>query len=601
VVSRSVDGSSFSQLVTLAGAGASSFTDDTVASGHIYSYQVQARNATGLSAPSTMAGVTTGLQAPTNLTAIEDGAAIDLAWFNNDPAAIGYIILRSTDGSAFAQLAKLGTPNASTFGDGSVAPGHNYRYEIEAYNANVASPVSNVAIATLPLSAPSDLAAVVAANAVELSWTDNDPSASGYLILRSTDGVNYIQIAHVTSANAGSFVDNSVTAGTTYFYEVLASNSVSTSIASNVAVAAVPSTVEITTRYGNELVITANGTADFIQIDQNGSTLTITADGQTFTDPLPAAGIFVYTRGGNDTVKIDASVMVRTTLDSIDGAHDTLASLGANVSAWIDSTDNFSGNGNVHAVAAFAGGISKSIGVSLADPGDSGSTLLVNLSLWGSGPVAGDVNQGEVGDCYFVASLAAFAGVKPSMLQESAVDLGDGTFAVQFFQGGAPVYVRVASDFAVGGFSGYKFAHPGSNNTIWAAVMEKAFCYFRTGDNIYASISSGWMGDVYADLGVNSTAFFSSNYDEGSLFNMLSNGLAGGNAITLGTVSPPDLVADHAYTLISVSRDATGATHYVVRNPWGESGDSLEDNQGYATLNFTQFVNNFYDGCLQIS
>jgi len=268
---------------------------------------------------------------------------------------------------------------------------------------------------------------------------------------------------------------------------------------------------------------------------------------------------------------------------------------------WIDSTDNFSGNGNVHAVAAFAGGISKSIGVSLADPGDSGSTLLVNLSLWGSGPVAGDVNQGEVGDCYFVASLAAFAGVKPSMLQESAVDLGDGTFAVQFFQGGAPVYVRVASDFAVGGFSGYKFAHPGSNNTIWAAVMEKAFCYFRTGDNIYASISSGWMGDVYADLGVNSTAFFSSNYDEGSLFNMLSNGLAGGNAITLGTVSPPDLVADHAYTLISVSRDATGATHYVVRNPWGESGDSLEDNQGYATLNFTQFVNNFYDGCLQIS
>jgi hypothetical protein len=37
--------------------------------------------------------------------------------------------------------------------------------------------------------------------------------------------------------------------------------------------------------------------------------------------------------------------------------------------------------------------------------------------------------------------------------------------------------------------------------------------------------------------------------------------------------------------------------HYVVRNPWGVSGDSLENSQGYATLTYSQMVANFTDGC----
>ena len=89
--------------------------------------------------------------------------------------------------------------------------------------------------------------------------------------------------------------------------------------------------------------------------------------------------------------------------------------------------------------------------------------------------MAGDVNQGYVGDCYFLASLAAFANQKPSLMTESAVDMGDGTFAVRFNN----TYVRVSNQLSVGGYGGYAYAHPGSNNTIWAMVMEKAFCYFR--------------------------------------------------------------------------------------------------------------------------
>ncbi len=58
--------------------------------------------------------------------------------------------------------------------------------------------------------------------------------------------------------------------------------------------------ISIGLRYGNELVITATGSNDTIQISQSGATLSILANGATFVESAPAAGIFVYTRGGKD-------------------------------------------------------------------------------------------------------------------------------------------------------------------------------------------------------------------------------------------------------------------------------------------------------------
>jgi hypothetical protein len=208
------------------------------------------------------------------------------------------------------------------------------------------------------------------------------------------------------------------------------------------------------------------------------------------------------------------------------------------------------------------------------------------------------VNQGGVGDCYFLSSLAAFAGEKPSVLEQSAVDMGDGTYTVQFYNNqNKPVFVRVSNDISTGNYWGYAFARPGSTGDIWALVMEKAFADFRTGANTYASISSGWMGDVYAELGQANAYFVPSNYSESQLYTMLSNDLANGKAVTLGTYNAPDLVSGHAYTLVSCSVDGNGVTSYVVRNPWGVAGDSLENSQGYATLTYAQLTANFVDGC----
>jgi len=97
---------------------------------------------------------------------------------------------------------------------------------------------------------------------------------------------------------------------------------------------------------------------------------------------------------------------------------------------------------------------------------------------------------------------------------------------------------------------------------------------------------------------VNSSFFYLNGMGESALYARLSADLANGRAVTLGTSgNAPQLVSGHAYTLISCSVNQNGATTYVVRNPWGVSGDSLENSQGYATLTFAQMVANFQDCC----
>ena len=54
----------------------------------------------------------------------------------------------------------------------------------------------------------------------------------------------------------------------------------------------------------------------------------------------------------------------------------------------------------------------------------------------------------------------------------------------------------------------------------------------------------------------------------------------------------PDLVGNHVYTLVSVE-NVDGVNEYIVRNPWGQSGDSLENYRGVATLTYAQLIDNF--------
>jgi len=67
---------------------------------------------------------------------------------------------------------------------------------------------------------PSSLVAeVIALNEVKLSWKDNSTTETGFEIERSTDGVNFSLLATVAQ-NVITYTDNTVVAGTTYYYRV---------------------------------------------------------------------------------------------------------------------------------------------------------------------------------------------------------------------------------------------------------------------------------------------------------------------------------------------------------------------------------------------
>jgi hypothetical protein len=540
--------------------------------------------------------------APSSFTAFAPSmAGVVLHWKDTDSSVTGFNILRSTDGKTFIVLARVSGGGATSFTDTTVAPNKVYWYEVQAVaGSRVSAAAAPVKVST-PLAAPTGLAAATSPDSIDLTWTDTNGVGVGYLVLRSTDGVNFQVVGTLIAGSTRKFTDSSISPGTTYYYRIEATSGAVASPQSasvTVAVPNPPSTLTVAPRYGNELVVTSTG-ADNISVSQAAQVLTIVANGHVFTQAVLAAGLFIYDRGGNDTITIDPSVKVHTTITTLGGGIDHIVSSAATgiVTAWLDTSDFFSGSGTVNWIGALFGNVSKAVGASLPNPVDSGSTRKLNATLFGTGPKADDVNQGSVGDCYFLATLAAFAGENPSVLTSAAVDMGDGTYLVRFMDDfGQAQYVRVSNDIPAGGFSGYRFAHPGASGSVWAAVMEKAFAEFRTGENSYASTSGGWMDEVYSDLGV-SNANFSLRTTDGNFYSAVTSSLASGLALTLGTkANAPTMVQSHGYTLVGATIDSSGVPHYLVRNPWGAQGDALENSAGYASLTFAQLQANFLGG-----
>ncbi len=124
------------------------------------------------------------------------------------------------------------------------------------------------------------------------------------------------------------------------------------------------------------------------------------------------------------------------------------------------------------------------------------------------GPSRDDVQQGDSGDCYLLSVLSSVANIDPNLIRQSVVELGDGTFVVDFHRNGSSVYVRVNADLPVASY-GLVYANLGSQNSMWVAVMEKAYTFFRSGNGTYQSIDSGWMDQAYSALGAASQSTYS--------------------------------------------------------------------------------------------
>lgn len=93
-----------------------------------------------------------------------------------------------------------------------------------------------------------------------------------------------------------------------------------------------------------------------------------------------------------------------------------------------------------------------------------------------------DVNQGALGDCWFLASLGEVALQDPSAIRSMITNNHNGTFGVRFFVDGTADYVTVNKELPIvddrsewSNGSSLVFANGAKGQPLWAELVEKAF------------------------------------------------------------------------------------------------------------------------------
>jgi Calpain family cysteine protease len=130
-----------------------------------------------------------------------------------------------------------------------------------------------------------------------------------------------------------------------------------------------------------------------------------------------------------------------------------------------------------------------------------------------------DIKQGNVGDCYFLSSLAAVAFRSPNTIQNMFTDNGDGTFTVRFYNQGAEDFVTVDRYLPVNsnGLDSHGnnrpdlkdravFADWGGDlynsyrNELWVALAEKAYAQLNESGTIGQDNTNSYNGTRFSQV-----------------------------------------------------------------------------------------------------
>jgi hypothetical protein len=396
-----------------------------------------------------------------------------------------------------------------------------------------------------------------------------------------------------------------------------------------IALKQLPTGLVLSTGTGWSQTFTAKYTD--IRINSGAGNDAITID-KSVSDNLVligGAGNDIITDGGsgNDSLYGDGGVNKLVagsgtdTLVSIGGSSDTLVGGTGLDSFWANSAgDTFTGvtaaetnAGAVHQISSFMtlrvelNGVWTNTPVSkdllgqtfteptLADYATGYSNFSTSPLFATSGPSENDIEQGGIGDCYFLSTLAAVAKTNPGLIRQSIVSLGDGTYAAQFFSaGGVKTYVRIDGELPTTSWGGLAYDSSGTQGDIWAALLEKAWAYYRSDQGSYESIDAGYMSDAFTALNLKSSTVWTAT-SASALLKQIASMLSAGDAVTYATSADmANLLGGHAYTVDHVASDAHGnITGLVLRNPWGVDGADNLNNNGYVTVTPTVAFQDF--------
>jgi titin len=172
-----------------------------------------------------------------------DGASItDVTWIRLSSVTHAFNQSQRINTLSFNQVANGLSVTAPT--DPNLAPpGHYLLFILNGSGVPSIGRIVRIdAASNLPPAEPSSLVATaVSSSQINLSWTDNATSESGFTVERSADGVSYVSIATL-GTNATSYQNTGLPPATTYRYRVSAFNAAGASAPSNVATATTTAT-----------------------------------------------------------------------------------------------------------------------------------------------------------------------------------------------------------------------------------------------------------------------------------------------------------------------------------------------------------------------
>jgi fibronectin type 3 domain-containing protein/lysophospholipase L1-like esterase len=245
-VERSSNGTSGWSGVGTTGQNVTTFRNTGLSASTTYFYRVVATNSAGDSTPSSVVSATTESPppdppspppAPSGVSATAASSSqINVSW-TDVAGETGYRVERSPNGTTGWATAGTTAQDVTSFQDTGLSPSTTYHYRVVATNEAGDSSPSGTASATtfgVPPAAPTGVTATpLSTTEIEVAWTDV-AGETGYRVERSPNGNSGWSQVGTTGQNVTTFQDTGLSASTTYFYRVVATNSAGDSAPSSV-------------------------------------------------------------------------------------------------------------------------------------------------------------------------------------------------------------------------------------------------------------------------------------------------------------------------------------------------------------------------------
>ena len=210
-----------------------------------------------------------------------------------------------------------------------------------------------------------------------------------------------------------------------------------------------------------------------------------------------------------------------------------------------------------------------------------------NGPLFVDGAKPGDVQQGQIGNCYFPAAVASLAQANPEILEKMVKANGDGTYTVNFKERDwatgrvKDVPVRVDGDLYARSWGGPLYGHSANSGEttkmeMWFPIIEKAYAQWK---GSYDAIGNGGSSaDVFEEFTGAQGRSISAAGNADRVWTTITTAIDAKKPVAAGThddggpvnYANTGVYGDHAYSILGYEKSGTDR-FVVLRNPWGES------------------------------